>query len=292
MLESRFRAYPILDENERVVGTLSRFHLLRPRRKRVILMDHNEKAQSVPGLDQADILEIVDHHRLADIETNNPIYVRNEPVGSSTTIVAEMYQEKGLMPTAKMAGLMAAAIVSDTVMFKSPTCTQRDIDIANRMSRIANVSLEELGQTIFSAATGEDKSAESIIRTDYKEFHIGGHNLAVSQITCLDSDRLMARKEEFLATMETIRKKNGLDIVLLMITNVLVEGSLSAVFGDTETIRQAFNITGEEKKNCVFLSKIMSRKKQIIRPSPPCGAETPNTDKTPPRGFSTRRCLR
>ena len=263
VLESRFRAYPILDENERVVGTLSRFHLLRPRRKRVILMDHNEKAQSVPGLDQADILEIVDHHRLADIETNNPIYVRNEPVGSSTTIVAEMYQEKGLMPTAKMAGLMAAAIVSDTVMFKSPTCTQRDIDIANRMSRIANVSLEELGQTIFSAATGEDKSAEAIIRTDYKEFHIGGHNLAVSQITCLDSDRLMARKEEFLATMETIRKKNGLDIVLLMITNVLVEGSYLLYSGDTETIRQAFNITGEEK-NSVFLPKIMSRKKQII----------------------------
>ena len=253
----------ILDENEHVVGTLSRFHLLRPRRKRVILVDHNEKAQSVPGLDQADILEIVDHHRLADIETNNPIYVRNEPVGSSTTIVADMYQEKGLMPSAKMAGLMAAAIVSDTVMFKSPTCTQRDIDIANRMSRIANVSLEELGQTIFSAATGEDKSAESIIRTDYKEFHIGGHNLAVSQITCLDSDRLMARKEEFLATMETIRKKNGLDIVLLMITNVLVEGSYLLYSGDTETIRQAFNITGEEK-NCVFLSKIMSRKKQII----------------------------
>ena len=263
VLESRFRAYPILDENEHVVGTLSRYHLLRPRRKRVILVDHNEKAQSVPGLDQADILEIVDHHRLADIETNNPIYVRNEPVGSSTTIVADMYQEKGLMPSAKMAGLMAAAIVSDTVMFKSPTCTQRDIDIANRMSRIANVSLEELGQTIFSAATGEDKSAESIIRTDYKEFHIGGHNLAVSQITCLDSDRLMARKEELLATMETIRKKNGLDIVLLMITNVLVEGSYLLYSGDTETIRQAFNITGEEK-NCVFLSKIMSRKKQII----------------------------
>lgn len=263
VLESRFRAYPILDENEHVVGTLSRFHLLRPRRKQVILMDHNEKAQSVAGLEQADILEIVDHHRLADIETRNPIYVRNEPVGSSTTIVADMYQEKGLMPTAKMAGLMAAAIVSDTVMFKSPTCTQRDIDIANRMSRIANVSLEELGQTIFSAATGEDKSAESIIRTDYKEFHIGGHNLAVSQITCLDSDRLMARKEEFLATMETIRKKNGLDIVLLMITDVLVEGSYLLYSGDTETIRQAFNITGEEK-NSVFLPKIMSRKKQII----------------------------
>ena len=263
VLKSRYRCYPVLDEEEKVVGTLSRYHLLRPRRKQVVLVDHNELSQTVPGIEQAEILAIVDHHRLADIETNNPIYVRNEPVGSSTTIVADMYQEKGLMPSAKMAGLMAAAIVSDTVMFKSPTCTQRDIDIANRMSRIANVSLEELGQTIFSAATGEDKSAESIIRTDYKEFHIGGHNLAVSQITCLDSDRLMARKEEFLATMETIRKKNGLDIVLLMITDVLVEGSYLLYSGDTETIRQAFNITGEEK-NSVFLPKIMSRKKQII----------------------------
>ena len=108
VLESRFRAYPILDENERVVGTLSRFHLLRPRRKQVVLMDHNEKAQSVMGLEQAEILEIIDHHRLADIQTKNPIAVRNEPVGSTTTIVAGMYQEKGLMPTAKMAGLMAA----------------------------------------------------------------------------------------------------------------------------------------------------------------------------------------
>ena len=253
----------ILDENGKYCGVVSRRNLLNLHRKQVVLVDHNERTQAVDGLEQADILEIVDHHRLADIETNNPIYVRNEPVGSSTTIVADMYQEKGLMPSAKMAGLMAAAIVSDTVMFKSPTCTQRDIDIANRMSRIANVSLEELGQTIFSAATGEDKSAESIIRTDYKEFHIGGHNLAVSQITCLDSDRLMARKEEFLATMETIRKKNGLDIVLLMITDVLVEGSYLLYSGDTETIRQAFNITGEEK-NSVFLPKIMSRKKQII----------------------------
>ena len=262
VLESRFRAYPILDENERVVGTLSRFHLLRPRRKRVILMDHNEKAQSVPGLDQADILEIVDHHRLADIETNNPIYVRNEPVGSSTTIVAEMYQEKGLMPTAKMAGLMAAAIVSDTVMFKSPTCTQRDIDMANRMARIANVSLEELGKAIFSATSGEDKSVEAMLRTDYKEFHIAGHDLAVSQITCMDSQRLLDRKEEFLTVMRTIRQDRHFNTVVLMITDVLLEGTQLLFVGDEETIRQAFNIKTEE--NCAFLPHIMSRKKQVI----------------------------
>ncbi len=262
VLESRFRSYPILDEQERVVGTLSRFHLLRPRRKRVILMDHNEKAQSVIGLEQAEILEIVDHHRLADIETTNPIYVRNEPVGSTTTIVAGMYQEKGLMPTAKMAGIMAAAIVSDTVMFKSPTCTQRDIDMANRMARIANVSLDELGKAIFSAACGDDKTVDAMLKTDYKEFHIAGHDLAVSQITCMDSDRLLQRKQDFLAAMGAIRKARGLDTVVLMITDVLLEGSQLLFTGDEDTIRQAFNIkTGD---NCAFLPKIMSRKKQVI----------------------------
>ena len=262
VLESRFRSYPILDEEERVVGTLSRYHLLRPRRKRVILMDHNERAQSVVGLEQADILEIVDHHRLADIETKNPIYVRNEPVGSTTTIVAGMYQEKGLMPTAKMAGLMAAAIVSDTVLFKSPTCTQRDIDMAHRMARIANVSLEELGKAIFSATCGDEKTVDAMLKTDYKEFHIAGHNLAVSQITCMDSDRLLARKQDFLHAMGAIRKARGLDTVVLMITDVLLEGTQLIFTGDEDTIRQAFNIKSED--NCAFLPKIMSRKKQVI----------------------------
>ena len=274
VLESRFRAYPILDEHEHVVGTLSRFHLLRPRRKQVILVDHNEKAQSVAGLDQADILEIVDHHRLADIETTNPIYVRNEPVGSSATIVADMYQEKGLMPTAKMAGLMASAIVSDTVMFKSPTCTQRDIDIANRMARIANVSLEDLGKTVFSASVSDDKSAEMIIGTDYKEFHIAGHNLAVSQVTCMDAERLTERTEEFLDCMRGIRHDYGLDTVLLMITDVLKEGSYLLYVGDEDTIRQAFNISGE--KNPVFLPEVMSRKSRSFPCCPPSGAELPD----------------
>ena len=262
VLESRFRAYPILDENERVVGMLSRYHLLRPRRKRVVLMDHNEKAQSVIGLDQTEILEIVDHHRLADIETKNPIHVRNEPVGSTTTIVAGMYQEKGLMPTAKMAGLMAAAIISDTVMFKSPTCTQRDMDVATRMARIANLSLEELGKAIFSATCGDDKTVDAMLHTDYKEFHIAGHNLAVSQITCMDSDRLMARKEEFLSAMETVHRQRGLNTVVLMITDVLLEGTWLLYVGDEDTIEQAFGLRGA--KNSAFLPKIMSRKKQVI----------------------------
>jgi len=263
VLESRFRAYPILDDNDHVVGTLSRFHLLRPRRKSVVLVDHNERSQSVDGLEQADILEIIDHHRLADIETKNPIYVRNEPVGSTATIVAGMYQEKGLMPTVKMAGLLASAIVSDTVMFKSPTCTQRDIDVANRMARIANVSLDELGYAIFSATCGDDKTVEAMLNTDYKEFRIAGHNLAVSQITCMDSDRLLARKEEFLEAMRKVHQKNKLEMVLLMITDVLLDGTQLLFVGDENSICQAFNIKNEGN-NCAFLPKILSRKKQVI----------------------------
>ena len=261
VLQFRDPCYPILDENEKVVGVLTRYHLLRPRRKRVVLVDHNEISQSVPGLEEADILEIIDHHRLADIQTNNPIYVRNEPVGSTNTIIAGMFQDRGLMPSSKMAGMMAAAILSDTVMFKSPTCTDRDIRTAERMARIANVSLEELGKVIFSASI-EGKSAEELLMSDYKEFHIAGHDLAVAQITCVDSPHMLSRKEEFLEAMRKIAKEKEFTMVILMLTDVLREGTQLIYLGDDETMQQAFNV--QPKDNMVFLPKIMSRKKQII----------------------------
>ena len=262
MLKSRYRCYPILDENDRVVGTLSRYHLIRPKRKRVVLVDHNEAAQSVPGLDQAEILEIIDHHRLADIQTGNPIYFRNEPVGSTTTIIATMYQEKGLMPSEKLAGMMAAAIVSDTVMFKSPTCTQRDRSMAERMARIANVSLEELGQQIFSASWSDDKTPEELLFTDFKDFHIAGHDLGVGQITCVNSAHILERKQEFLEIMGQTMQERHYSLMLLMLTDVLLEGTQLIYLGDEETIQQAFS--SEAKNNVVFLPGVMSRKKQII----------------------------
>ena len=261
VLKFREHCYPILDEEEKVVGVLTRYHLLRPRRKRVVLVDHNEIAQSVPGLEEADILEIIDHHRLADIQTSNPIYVRNEPVGSTNTIIASMFQDRGLMPSAKLAGMMAAAIISDTVMFKSPTCTERDRRTAERMARIANVSLEELGKEIFSASVG-NKSAEDLLLSDYKEFHIAGHDLAVGQVTCVDSPKMLKRKEEFLQLMERISREKGFDLVILMLTDVLKEGTQLIYLGNDETIQQAFNV--QPRENTVFLPGIMSRKKQII----------------------------
>ena len=261
VLEFRDPCYPILDENEKVVGVLTRYHLLRPRRKRVVLVDHNEIAQSVPGLEEADILEIIDHHRLADIQTNNPIYVRNEPVGSTNTIIASMFQDRGLMPSANMAGMMAAAIISDTVMFKSPTCTERDRRTAERMARIANVSLEELGREIFSASL-DNKSIEELLFSDYKEFHIAGHDLAVAQITCVDSPIMAERKDEFLQIMEKTVAEKGFSMMILMLTDVLLEGTQLIYIGNDEIIQQAFNV--QPKDNTVFLPKIMSRKKQVI----------------------------
>ena len=261
VLKHREHCYPILDENEKVVGVLTRYHLLRPRRKRIVLVDHNEASQSVPGLEEADILEIIDHHRIADIQTRNPIYVRNEPVGSTNTIIASMFQDRGLMPSEKMAGMMAAAIISDTVMFKSPTCTQRDIKTAERMARIANISLDELGKAIFSASVG-GKTSEELLFTDYKEFHIAGHDLAVAQVTCVDSAAMLSRREEFLDLMRRTAKEKNLSMVILMLTDVLLEGSQILYVGDDETIRQAFNEIPRD--NHVFLSRVMSRKKQII----------------------------
>ena len=261
MLKHRYSSYPILDEQERVVGVLSRYHLLRPRRKRVVLVDHNEASQSVPGLEEAEILEIIDHHRLADIQTANPIYVRNEPVCSTNTIIASMFQDRGLMPSAAMAGMMAAAILSDTVMFKSPTCTDRDIRTAERMARIANVSLEELGKEIFSASAGS-RTPEELFFADYKEFHIAGYDLAVAQITCVDSPAMLEKKDEFLSIMRKTAKEKGFSMMILMLTDVLLEGSQLIYLGDDETIQQAFNIA--PKENTVFLPKIMSRKKQVI----------------------------
>ena len=185
LINNRYHYYPVLDENEHVVGTLSRYHMLRPRSKRVVLVDHNEASQSVPGLEQVEIMGIIDHHRLADIQTKMPVAVRNEPVGSTNTILTAMYQEYGVMPSPAMAGLMCAAILSDTVMFKSPTCTKKDIAMASRLARIAKVSVEELGKSLFTSAGVDGKSAEELFRTDYKQFHIAEKNLGVSQITCV-----------------------------------------------------------------------------------------------------------
>ena len=263
VLQSRYRSYPIIDHRGRVVGTLSRYHLLRPRRKRVVLVDHNEKGQSIPGLDQAEIVAIIDHHRLADVQTGHPVFMRNEPVGSTTTIVATMFQERGLLPSPKLAGLMAAAILSDTVLFKSPTCTPRDRRMAERLARIAGIDLDVLGRDLFSAGTSTDKPAEEMLRTDFKEFHIAGHALGICQITCLDTERMLQRLPDLLDAMSKLKSIKGYDMLLLMLTDVLRCGTELVYLGEEEAVRQAFSVP-DAADHHVFLPGVVSRKKQIV----------------------------
>ena len=191
-----------------------------------------------------------------------PIIVRNEPVGSTNTIIATMFQEHGVMPSPKLAGLMAAAILSDTVMFKSPTCTKRDVAMAERLARMANVSLEELGRDLFSAADAESKPAGELLMSDFKQFHIAEQNLGVGQITCMDSAKMLERRDEFLDVMEKMQRENGYDMVIAMFTDVLLEGTRLLFVGSEDVIRNAFAV--EPKDHTVFLPGVMSRKKQVI----------------------------
>jgi len=263
MLQNRHNAYPVLDENHKVVGVLTRYQLIRPKRKRVLLVDHNEVAQSVPGLDQAEILEIIDHHRLADVQTSSPILVRNEPIGSTTSIIAGMFQERGITPSRKLAGLMAAAILSDTVMLKSPTCTEKDRVMAESMARIGRVSIAELGELLFSASNLQNKSTGDLFHSDYKEFHIAEHKVGISQITCINSGELLeARLEDFLALMQEMKKENDYEMVLLMVTDVLRSGTELVYVGNEALVEQAFNAVGKDSH--FFLPGVMSRKKQVV----------------------------
>ena len=263
VIQSRFRSYPVLDEEDKVVGTLSRYHLIRPRRKKVVLVDHNEMGQAVAGLEQSEIIGIIDHHRLADVQTGNPVYMRNEPVGSTTSIIASMYQEHGLMPSPKLAGLMASAIISDTVMFKSPTCTPHDRILAERLARHAGIDCEELGKAMFSRGVSPDMPVDDLLKYDIKEFHLTSHSLAISQITTVDSTPFLQKQDALIASMEKLRKEKQYDIVIMMITNVLKEGTELLFAGDSEIIRNAF--TPEDLRgNHVFLPQVLSRKKQIV----------------------------
>ena len=262
MGDRRDACYPILDENEKVVGLLSRYHLMRPKRKQVVLVDHNEMGQAVPGLIEAEILEIIDHHRLADIQTIQPIRMRNEPVGSTNTIIADMYMQYGKVPSPGIAGLMASAILSDTVMFKSPTCTKRDIAMAERMARIAGVTIEELGRTLFSNTFGTQADLDQLINRDFKEFHIAEQEFGVGQITSYDTVPLLQHKDEMLKILRKINEERKYGFTMLMITDVLLGGSYLLYIGNDDIIRHAFNL--EPKNNMVFLPHVMSRKKQVI----------------------------
>ena len=266
MTETRFRSYPVLDQNGRVVGTVSRYHLISNHKKKVIQVDHNERGQSVDGLEDAEVLEIIDHHRVADIQTNNPIYFRNEPVGSTSTIVAKCFFERGLTPSKTAAGLLCSAIISDTLLFRSPTCTPQDEEICRRLAEIAGISsVEDYAKEIKAGTSLKGKTVEQIFNSDFKPFTIEDTKVGIAQVNTMDIEGFMPLKEEMLNYMDQKAKEAGLDMVMLLLTDILNEGSEILVTGNKpEIVEKAFNVTLKDKG--AFLPGVLSRKKQVVPP--------------------------
>lgn len=265
MARRRFRDFPILDEAGKFLGFISRRRLLNSRRKQVILVDHNEKNQAVDGVEEAEVLEIIDHHRLSSIETMGPVFFRNQPVGCTATIVYQMYQEEGVEVEPVIASLLCSAIISDTLMFRSPTCTPLDERSARKLAEIAGIDIEKLALEMFNAGSNlKGKTAEEICFLDFKQFTVNDINFGVGQISSMSAEELREIKTEVSAYLEQARKTQGLDMIFFMLTNIVAESSelLCAGNGAREKMISAFDLKGNPEM--IELKGVVSRKKQLV----------------------------
>ncbi|MEG0547997.1 MAG: putative manganese-dependent inorganic diphosphatase [Coprobacillus sp.] len=264
MSETRFRSYPVIDFMGRVVGSVSRFQVLNGMKKKVVQVDHNERGQSINGIEEAEILEIVDHHRVADIQTIGPVLFRGEPVGSTATIVAKCYKEYDLDIPKDMAGIMLGAIISDTLLFKSPTCTPVDTKIAKELAAIAGVDIKEFGLEMFKAGTSlVGKTVEEIFNQDYKKFGFGDSSVGIAQVNTMDIEGFMPYKEEMLQYMEEVSEQNRMEFVMLLLTDVINATSEVFVAGKRpDYVASAFKVELVEQQ--ASLPGVISRKKQVV----------------------------
>lgn len=265
MARRRFRDFPIMDEAGKFLGFISRRRLLNSRRKQVILVDHNEKNQAVDGVEEAEVLEIIDHHRLSSIETMGPVFFRNQPVGCTATIVYQMYQEEGVEVEPVIASLLCSAIISDTLMFRSPTCTPLDERSARKLAEIAGIDIEKLALEMFNAGSNlKGKTAEEICFLDFKQFTVNDINFGVGQISSMSAEELREIKTEVSAYLEQARKTQGLDMIFFMLTNIVAESSelLCAGNGAREKMISAFDLKGNPEM--IELKGVVSRKKQLV----------------------------
>lgn len=230
----------------------------------VILVDHNEFQQSVDNIREVRIAEVVDHHRIANFETANPLYFRVEPVGCTATILYKIFKEEDIEISKQNAILMLSAIISDTLLFKSPTCTEEDKQVAEKLARIAEVELEKYGLDMLKAGTDiSDKSAQELLGMDAKEFTMNGNKVEIAQINVVDPEAVFAKQEEYEAAIEQLIEEKGLDLYLLVVTNILESNSDALALGEhSEKVEQAFDVTLEN--NRALLEGIVSRKKQIV----------------------------
>ncbi|WP_040194885.1 putative manganese-dependent inorganic diphosphatase [Clostridium culturomicium] len=267
MLETRYRSYPVLDESGAVTGSISRYHLISQQKKNVILVDHNERTQSVDGLEDANILEIIDHHRIGDIQTGQPIYFRNEAVGSSSTIVASIFFENGIRPSKSAAGLLCGAIISDTLLLTSPTSTLVDEIVLKRLAEIANINIDDFASELFKAGTSlEGKTPKDLFYQDFKIFNIGDLKVGVSQTTTTYMDGLLPFVDGLKELMENKASKDNFDLIIQMATDIFKSSSLFIVAGEhKEVFCRAFDVTLNEN-DTVYIEGMVSRKKQIIPP--------------------------
>ncbi|MDO4260959.1 MAG: putative manganese-dependent inorganic diphosphatase [Eubacteriales bacterium] len=265
MGQKRYRDFPILDLDGNYIGMISRRNLLNLRKKQVILVDHNEASQTVDGINYADILEIIDHHRIGTLETLEPVYFRNQPVGCTATIIYQMYQENGVKIAKNIAGLLMAAIISDTLMFRSPTCTSVDQDAAQKLSRICGVEIEEFAIDMFSA--GSDMSSRTpaeIFSQDRKKFQVGDCSFIVSQINSMNAIELEEVKEKLLPYLGEKFDSLGVDMCYVMLTNIVKEDTELLCFGERarDVACRAFQLPADMQD--ILLKGLVSRKKQLI----------------------------
>ena len=261
----RHRDFPVLDENQNYVGMFSRRNLMKAEKKKLILVDHNEKSQAVSNIDEAEILEIIDHHRLGSLETMSPVYFRNQPLGCTSTIIYQMYLEKGITITSQMAGLMCAAILSDTLMFRSPTCTQIDREAALRLAEIAEVKVEELASAMFQAGSNFDnKTEEEILNQDFKIFHAEDVSFGVAQISAMGRTELDKVQERIEPKLEQMMGEKQIQMIFVMLTDILNESTYLIYRGAdaSQLVAAAYNC--EPSDQGIMLENVVSRKKQLI----------------------------
>ena len=263
--QTEFRNYPVTEKGK-LIGMINRGSLILNEPQQVILVDHNERSQAVEGIEYTRIMEIIDHHRLGGLQTNEPIFIRQEPVGCTATIVASMYWHRDVEIPTKIAGLLVSAILSDTVLFKSPTCTEKDKEAAHKLAEIAGVDLQSHGMALLKAGSSlKNLSPDKIIHQDLKEFEIGSYRVSVSQVFVMDSNELPELKELLQKELDIIRSKEEYDLSLLMVTNILEESTDLLVTGNIPNlIEKAFDLT--EKDGVYHLPGVLSRKKQMIPP--------------------------
>lgn len=265
MAKVRHRDFPVLDVHGDYFGMISRRSLLDVQKKRIILVDHNEKSQAVDGLESAEILEIIDHHRLGSLETISPVFFRNQPVGCTATIVYQMYTENHVEIRPDMAGLLCAAIITDTLMFRSPTCTEDDKKAAEVLADIAGIKIREFAEELFQAGSNlKNKTPEEMLYLDFKTYSINGVSFAVGQNTFTNAAELRDAKAKLLSYLETSFRRNDIDMLFVMLTNILEESTELLYYGDgaREVAETAMKAAADD--NSLHLKGVVSRKKQLI----------------------------